>query len=59
MVTEWLCFYYVYILFQDISEIVKYTANMYQVNFRMFDKVDVIGDTASPLWTYLQGICLL
>lgn len=39
---------------KDISEIVKFTSSVYNVNFRLFDKVDVIGDTASPLWTFLK-----
>jgi len=42
---------------QDISEIVKFASNEYHVNFRLFDKVDVIGDASSPLWTFLIGIC--
>jgi len=33
-------------------------SNVYRVNFRLFDKVDVIGETASPLWTFLTGRCL-
>jgi len=37
---------------------VKFATSVYNVNFRLFDKVDVIGDRSSPLWTFLKGICL-
>jgi len=35
---------------------VKFTSSVYHVNFRLFNKVDVVGDTASPLWAFLKGI---
>jgi len=50
------CICYIYL--QHISEIVKFASSVYHVNFQLFDKVDVIGDRASPLWTFLKGICL-
>ena len=36
------------------EEIAKFCSDNYQVSFPLFAKVDVNGDNASPLWTYLK-----
>ena len=36
------------------TEIAKFCSDNYQISFPLFAKVDVNGDNASPLWTYLK-----
>lgn len=35
-------------------------ANMrekYNINFEIFDKIDVVGDNVPDFWSYLVGMC--
>ena len=38
----------------NAEEIAEFCSLNYQISFPLFAKVDVNGDTASPLWTYLK-----
>jgi glutathione peroxidase len=39
----------------DAAQIQKFCASNYSVSFPMFDKIDVNGDYAHPLYQYLKG----
>jgi glutathione peroxidase len=39
----------------DTAQIEKFCASNYAISFPMFDKIDVNGDKAHPLYQYLKG----
>ena len=38
------------------DQIKTFCADKYNISFKLFDKVDVIGEHASPLFNYLNGV---
>lgn len=42
-------------IFQSYNEILSFAKKNYNVNFPIFSKVDVVGDNAPDVWSYLTG----